>query len=65
MVYKCFDKKFSVSGIKSRPNQQLSDELHKPVIKKIKRRKVRSSFKDNIWSADLTDMQLISKFKMN
>ena len=25
--------------------------------------KVCSSFKDNIWGADLTDMQLISKFK--
>ena len=44
------------------PNQQLVNELHKPVIKKIKRRKVYSSFKYNIWGADLADMQLISKF---
>ena len=44
------------------PNQQLVDELHEPVIKKLKRRKVYSSFKDNIWGADLADMQLISKF---
>ena len=43
-------------------NQQLVNELHKPVIKKIKRRKVYSSFKYNIWGADLADMQLISKF---
>ena len=42
------------------PNQQLADELHKPIIKKFKRRKVYSSFKDNIWGADLADMQLIS-----
>ena len=43
-------------------NQQLVNELHKPVIKKIKRRKVYSSFKYNLWGADLADMQLISKF---
>ena len=41
------------------PNQQLVNELHKPIIKKIKRRKVCSSFKYNIWVADLADMQLI------
>ena len=41
------------------PNQQLVNELHKPIIKKIKRRKVYSSFKYNIWVADLADMQLI------
>ena len=44
------------------PDQQLVNELHKPIIKKIKRRKVYSSFKYNIWGADLADMQLISKF---
>ena len=44
------------------PNQQLVNELHKPIIKKIKRRKVYSSFKYNIWGADLADMQLLSKF---
>ena len=44
------------------PNQQLVNELHKPIIKKIKRRIVYSSFKYNIWGADLADMQLISKF---
>ena len=44
------------------PNQQLVNELHKLIIKKIKRRKVYSSFKYNIWGADLADMQLISKF---
>ena len=43
-------------------NQQLAEELHKPIIKKFKKRKVYSSFKDNIWGADLADMQLISKF---
>ena len=32
-------------------NEQLAEELHKPVIKKIKRRSVYSSFKDNIWGS--------------
>ena len=41
--------------------QQLAEELHKPIIRKLKK-KVYSSFKDNIWAADLADMQLISKF---
>ena len=31
-------------------------------MKKIKKRKVYSSFKDNLWGADLADMQLIGKF---
>ena len=35
---------------------QLAEELHKPITKKLKRRKVYLSFKDNIWSADLADM---------
>ena len=43
-------------------DQQLAEELHKPVIRKFKNRKVHSTFIDNIWCADLADMQLISKF---
>ena len=63
MVYKCFDKKTKGSGVKSMPqNEQLAEELHKPIIRKFKKRKVYSAFKDNIWGADLADMQLISKF---
>ena len=63
MVYKFFDKKNAGSGIKSMPqNEQLVEELHKPIIRKFKKRKVYSTFKDNIWVADLADMQLISKF---
>ena len=42
--------------------QELAEELHKPVIKKFKKRKVHSTFIDNVWVADLADMQLISKF---
>ena len=37
-------------------------ELKKPIIRKFKKRKAHSSFIDNIWHADLADMQLISTF---
>ena len=43
-------------------DQQLAEELHKPVIGKFKKWKVHSIFIDNIWGADLADMQIISKF---
>ena len=33
-VYKCFDKKFTGSGIANEPNYQLVNELYKPIIKK-------------------------------
>ena len=62
MVYKFFDKKSTGSGIANEPNYQLADVLHKPIIRKFEKRKVYSGFKDNIWVADLADMQLISKF---
>ena len=64
MVYKFFDKKSKGSGVNipSEFNEQLTEELHKPIIRKFKKRKVYSRFKDNIWGADLADMQLISMF---
>ena len=43
-------------------DQQLAEELQKPIIRKFKKRKVESSFLDSIWGADPADMQLISKF---
>ena len=57
-------KKTSGTGAnnKIKQNQQLAEELHKPIIRKLKKRKVYLSFKDNIWVADLADMQLIGKF---
>ena len=50
MVYKLFDKKSVGSGInmKAMSNEQLAEELHKPIIRKFKKRKVYSGFKDNI-----------------
>ena len=40
MVYKFFDKKFKGSGIANVSNYQLANELHKPIIRKFKKRKV-------------------------
>ena len=48
----------------NKENIQLADELHKPIIRKFKKRKVYSSFRDNIWGVDLADMQLLSKFNI-
>ena len=64
MVYIFFDKKSKGTGIKNdiKENQQLANELHKPIIRIFKKRKVYSSFKDNIWGVDLADIQLISKY---
>ena len=63
MMYKFFDKKSASladkstkgTGIKNdiEKNQQLANELHKPIIRKFKKRKVYASFKDNIWGVNL------------
>ena len=62
MVYKFFDKKSKGSGIVNESNYQLANELHKPIIRKFKKRKVYSSFRDNIWGVDLADMESLSKY---
>ena len=73
MVYKFFDKKSASLADKSTKgsgvytklapqSQQLAEDLHKTIIKKFKKRKVHSAFKDNIWGVDLAHMQLISKY---
>ena len=61
MVYKLFDKKTGLGAVETSRaevsvNEQLAEELHKPVIKKFKRRKVYARFKNNIWAADLAEM---------
>ena len=50
MIYKFFDKKSKGSGvnISLEFNEQLAAELHKPIIRKFKKRKVYSGFKDNV-----------------
>ena len=70
MVYKFFDKTSQGSGgplssasqLANKENIQLPNELHKLIIRKFKKTKVYSSFRDNIWGVDLADMQLLSKF---
>ena len=42
--------------------QGLAKELYKPIIGKFNKIKVQSPFIDNIWGADLADMELISKY---
>ena len=70
MVYKFFDKNCTLLADKSGSepiknqniqNKELPEELHKPIIRKFKKRKVHSTFINNIWDADLADIQLISK----
>ena len=67
MVYNFFDKNSAAmfpntsdGTIKNEiiSNQQLTEKLEKPIIRK----KVYSSFKENIWDTDLANMQLISKY---
>ena len=43
-------------------NQQLAEELQKPIIRKFEKRNAHSLLKDNILGANLADMELISKF---
>ena len=68
MVYKFFDSKVaspdkkSMGSATAKPSSSiLAGELHKPIIKKFKKRKVYSQFKDNIWGVDLADMQSLCR----
>ena len=42
-------------------NKKLAEELHKPIIRKVEKKKIHTRFIDNIQQADLADMQLMSK----
>ena len=55
MVYKIFNKKTSGRTVKNKnlSNKELAEELHNPIIRKFKQRKVQSPFIDNILDADL------------
>ena len=59
MAYKVFDKKTG-SGVSV--NEELPQELHKPMIEKFKRKKFCTRFKDNIWAADLAGVGSLSSF---
>ena len=63
MVYTFFDKKTGSAAIATSTtgenvNEVLAEELHKAVIKKLKRRKTYSRFKENIWEGDLSETVL-------
>ena len=65
MIYNFFDKKKTSGGTVKNEiifNKELAEELHKPIIKQFKKRKIYSPFIDNIWGTDLADLQLINKF---
>ena len=62
MVHKFFDKKSSGSGVATEPNYQLLNELHRQTIRKFKRRKIYSSFRDNFWGVYLADIQSLRKY---
>ena len=70
MVYNFVDKKSVGSGVTTlanrsaiknqvTQNRQLAKDLHKPIIRKLKK---EGFIVGNIWGADLADMQLIIKF---
>ena len=56
--------KFAGRGLKGAiiPKQELVEQLHKPIIRKNEKQKVNSSFKYNIWGADIAFMQLLIKY---
>ena len=68
MVYNFFVKMSPGSSVNTHANksvfndEKLAEELRKPIIKFFFKRPVQSGFEDNIWGADLADMQLINKF---
>ena len=43
-------------------SQQLADELHKPITRNFSKRTVISNGIDEIWTADLVEMQKFSKW---
>ena len=43
----------------------VAQELHEPIIKKPKERKVYARFKENIWAADFAEMRLLSSKTKN
>ena len=65
MVYKFFNKKSAsgsgASNNEIKQNLQLAEEWHKPIIRNFEKRRVYSEFQDDIWGADLADMESISK----
>ena len=57
-----WDKSTSCGAAKTKniSNQELAEELLKPILRRFRKWKLYSSFIDNIWDADLADMRLLS-----
>ena len=62
IVFKSFDKK---TGSGTGVNEQLAEELHKPVTKNFNRRKAYAIFKEYIWAPDLAEMESLSSKNKN
>ena len=66
MFYKFFDKKSKGNGVNIQLEfeEQLAKELHKPIYSVFSSQFIQNSLLwiDNIWGADLAEVQLISKF---
>ena len=72
MLYKLFYKKFALLADKSASGssikneniskKKLAKELQKTIIRNFKKKKLHSSFINNLGGADLADMQFINKF---
>ena len=61
-VCKIFDKKTGSGAIATSKagvsvNEQLPEELHKPITKKLRWRKVYARFQGNIWAAELAELE--------
>ena len=62
MVYKFLIKRLLVEQINPCKIKNLQMKFTNQLLENFKKRRVYPSFKDNIWGANLADMQLISKF---
>lgn len=62
MAYKVFNRKARQKGTRSSENQELASELDRPMSRKFERHKLYWSYRDDIWGADLEDLQLINKY---
>ena len=73
MIYQFSDDKFTAAAHANKSatytraginyeNLKLAEELHKPIIRKFRKRKVYSSYMENFCGASLAEMQLINKY---
>ena len=62
MVHKFFDKKSSGSVLLMNQSINLQMNFINQLLENFKKRKVYSSYRDDIWSVDLVDMESLSKY---